>query len=251
VYHDFPLDTALEELSRVGTSAVDLWSMPAFAEHLEPANAAETRERLDAYGFDVPVVSVYDSDPVEDRLRAAAEIGAGTVVMGGRTPDRPETWNPETTREHLDLAADLDLTLAFENHLDTLETVGEMESLLSALDHPAAGICLAPPHLVAAGGDPVDALVRLGDAVEVAYLWDTEPGVTPETADEVWWNRADSQVPGGGGALDVGAYLDAAAEHSPGAEWVLCYHGTGDWEVERVTQSVGRGTRFVEDRRPP
>jgi predicted dehydrogenase/sugar phosphate isomerase/epimerase len=250
LYHDTTFETAVQQLSRLGVSAVDLWSMPAFAEHLDPASPEDARETLDAHGIDVPVVSVYDSDPVEERLRAAAAVGAEAVVMGGRSPDRPETWEPETTRSHLDLAADLGLTLAFENHLDSLETVGEMESLLDALDHPAAGICLAPPHLVAAGGDPVEALARLGDAVEVAYVWDTEPGVTPETADEIWWDRADSQVPGGGGSLDVEAYLDAAAEHAPGAEWVLCYHGTEDWGLDRIGQSVARGARVVEHRRP-
>ena len=62
----------------------------------------------------------------------------------------------------------------------------------------------------------------------------------------------DSATPEEAAAIvaTIGAYLDAAAEHAPGAEWVLCYHGTEDWDLERVTQSVGRGTRFVEDRRP-
>ena len=250
MYHEHSLETMLLELSQLGVSAIDLWSVPAFAEHLDPSALQTARDALDTYAMDIPVVSVYDSEPIEDRLRAAAAIGAETVVMGGRTPDRPETWDPTVIGEHLDLAADLGLTIAFENHLHTLETVDEMESLLDALDHRAAGICLAPPHLIAAGGDPIEALARLGDAIDVAYLWDTEPGVTAETADEIWWDRAESQVPGGGGALDIRAYLTALVDHAPGAEWVLCYHGTENWEVDRISQSVSRGMRIVEKRRP-
>lgn len=252
LYQDCSRTEALDELADLGASAVDLWSVSSFVDHLSVgATDPETvRAELDARGLEVPVVSVYGDDPVEEKLAFAGALGADTVVTGGCMPERPETWEPDRLRRWLDVAAENDLTLAFENHLDTLETVGEMEALLDALDHPAAGVCLAPTHLHVAGGRAADAVARLGDAVEVLYLWDAEPGVTRETADEMWWERADSQVPGGGGAVDFERLLAAAVEHAPAAHWVLCYHGTEEWETDRTTQSVARSLRFLEPRRP-
>jgi len=205
---------------------------------------------LDARAIEAPVVSVYDDEPVVPKLELAAELGADSVVMGGRSPERPDQWDLEQTREWLDAAHERGLTLAFENHLDSLETVDEMESLLDELDHPAAGICLAPPHLHVAGGSVEDAITRLNDDIEVFYLWDTEPGVTRETAGEMWYDRADSQVPGGGGAVDFERALDLAVEYCPDTHWVLCCHGTGAWDQDRVEQWIARALRFLEARRP-
>jgi len=196
------------------------------------------------------VVSVYNDELISEKLDYAAALDADTVVVGGRGPERPETWNADQVIGWLDAAHERGLTLAFENHLDTLETVDEMEALLDAVDHPAAGICLAPPHLHLAGGSLEDALVSLGDAIAVLYLWDVEPGATREDADELWFDRPDSQVPGGGGWVDFGRTLDLAVEHCPEAHWVLCYHGTGEWDRDRVRESIARSLRFVEARRP-
>jgi sugar phosphate isomerase/epimerase len=253
LYNDRSRGEVLDALSELGVHSVDLWGTEMFVDHhFDPtAESVEAvRADLDDAATSVPVVSIYDDDPVAEKLRFAAELDAETAVMGGRTPERPETWDPDRLTEWLDVAADAGLTLAFENHLDTLETVAEMEALLDALDHPAAGICLAPSHLRAAGEDAADAVVRLGDDVEVCYLWDMEPDVDRESAGEVWGERGDSQVPGGGGAVDFERYLDAAVEHCPGAHWVLCYHGTEEWDLDRVQASVARSLRYVERRRP-
>jgi sugar phosphate isomerase/epimerase len=250
VYGERDRTTTLDALAALGVESVDLWAVSAFADHLDDASADEVGEALDRRGLEVPVVSVFDDEPVEPKLEAAAALGADAVVMGGRTPERPETWDPEQLADWLDAAADRDLTLAFENHLDTLETVDEMVALLDALDHPAAGICLAPTHLHLAGGRTEEALTRLGDDVAVLYLWDMEPGAGRADADDIWWDRADSQVPGGGGSVDFERVLDLAVEYAPEAPWVMCYHGTEEWDRECIQQSVARGLRYVDARRP-
>lgn len=251
MYESVDRETALASLADLGVESIDLWSVPMFADHLDPQEDPDTvRGALEEHGLACPVVSIYDADPVEARLEAAAAVGADTVVMGGRTPDRPETWDPDRLAPWLDRAAELELTIAFENHLDTLETVDEMESLLDALDHEAAGICLAPTHLYLAGEDLETAITRLGTDVSVLYLWDMEPGAGRADADEVWWNRADSQVPGGGGAIDFRRSLALAVEHLPAIPWVMCWHGSEDWQRSRIDQAVARGIRHVEGRRP-
>lgn len=253
VYGDRSRGEVLDSLASLGVTQVDLWAMEGFVDyHADPENesAGDIAADLDARAVEAPVVSVFDDEPVVPKLELAAELGADSVVMGGRSPERPDQWDPEQTREWLDAAHERGLTLAFENHLDSLETVEEMESLVDALDHPAAGICLAPPHLHIAGGTVEDAITRLNDDIAVLYLWDAEPGVTRETAQEMWYGRADSQVPGGGGAVDFERALDLAVEYCPEAHWVLCCHGTGDWDQGRVEQWIARSLRFLEARRP-
>ena len=251
MYESVDRDEALASLAELGVDSIDLWSVPAFAEHVDPAeDPAAVRKALDRHGLDCPVVSIYDADPVEARMEAAAAIGAQTVVMGGRTPHRPETWDHAQLIEWLDVAAELDLTIAFENHLDTLETVDEMVALLEALEHDAAGICLAPTHLYLAGEKLEAAITQLGTDVAVLYLWDMEIGAGRADADEVWWHRPDSQVPGGGGAIDFRRAMSLALDHLPAVPWVMCWHGSEDWERSRIDQAVARGIRHVDARRP-
>jgi predicted dehydrogenase/sugar phosphate isomerase/epimerase len=253
LYGDRSRAETLDALSDLGVTDVDLWGTEFFVDHhFDPrAESVEAvRADLDERGLTVPVVSIYDQEPVPEKLAFAAELGADTAVMAGRTPERPDTWDPDQLREWLDLAADHDLTLAFENHTDQLETVDEMEALLEALDHPAAEICLAPSHLVACRGSLDAAITRLGDDIGVLYLWDMEPGVTADSVDDVWWDRPDSQVPGGGGAVEFERTLELAVTHAPDAHWVLCYHGTEGWDRDRIDESVARSFRYLERHRP-
>ncbi|MCU4744359.1 TIM barrel protein [Halobacteria archaeon AArc-m2/3/4] len=250
LYGDRNRETTLESLASLGIESIDLWSVSSFATHFETRESAEAiAADLNQFGMEVPVVSVFDDGDVTEKLDIAASLGANVAVMGGRSPDRPETWNRAQLIEWLDHADDRGLTLAFENHLDTLETTAEMRALLEALDHPAAGICLAPPHLSLAGERVERAIVELGAAIDVLYLWDMECGADRTAADAIWWDRPDSQVPGGGGAIDFDRLFDLAVEYCPDAHWVVCYHGTEEWEGKRIDESVRRSLRFLEERR--
>jgi sugar phosphate isomerase/epimerase len=242
---------ALADLAELGVERVDLWSFSRFAQHFDPAgeSAEDVRAELDEHGMEAPIVSLFNEEPVLERLRLAAAFGARTAIMAGRSPRRPGTWRPQELAAWLEAAEGLGMTLAFENHVDTLETIDEMEALLDVLDHPAARICLAPPHLWIAGERAEDAVVRLSDRIAVVYLWDAEPALDRASREAFWWERADSQVPGGGGEVDFGRLLGVAREHAPHAYLDLVYHGTGAWELERIHQSVARGLRFVERRR--
>ncbi|WP_207589943.1 TIM barrel protein [Halomontanus rarus] len=250
LYGDRDRMTTLESLADLGVESVDLWSVSAFATHFDSEESVEDiRADLEQFGMDIPVVSIFDDGNVLEKLDLAASLGADVAVMGGRTPERPETWDRTRVIEWLDHADDRELTLAFENHLDTLETAAEMWALLDALDHPAARICLAPPHLSLASERVEKAIIELGDAIDVLYLWDMEPDADRTEADTIWWNRADSQVPGGGGAVDFDRLFELAVEYCPDAHWVVCYHGTEGWERDRIDESVRRSLRFLERHR--
>jgi predicted dehydrogenase/sugar phosphate isomerase/epimerase len=253
LYGNRPRKEVLDSLSSLGAHHVDLWGTAAFVDyHANPETESieDLKTDLNDHAIQTPVISVYDDEPVIPKLEYAAALGADTVVMAGRSPERPETWDQNQLIEWLDKAHNYGLRLAFENHIDTLETIAEMEALLDALDHSAASICLAPPHLHIAGGSIEEALARLKDNISVVYLWDMESGATREDAHHIWYERPDSQVPGGGGAVNFARVLELAVQYCPEAHWVLCYHGTEEWEHERIQQSISRSLRFVEKHRP-
>ncbi|MFH5801431.1 TIM barrel protein [Haladaptatus sp. CMAA 1911] len=252
LYRDRPRKEAFEALADLGVTAVDMWTFSEFATHLDPGtdSVSGVRAELDRYGLSVPTVTFFDQEPVEETLSFAAELGAETAVTFGRTPKRPNTWDRDTITRWLDHAADLGMTISFENHFDYMETVEETEAMLRALDHPAARVALSPPHLWHAGGQRAEeALARLGDEIEILYLWDTDPG-TDAAGSVPWWQRPDDQVPGGGGVVDFERLLDAAIEHAPEAHWTLCYHGTDGWSDDRITRSIARAMRTIESSRP-
>jgi predicted dehydrogenase len=252
MYRDRPRERVFAALASLGVTQVDLWSFSEFAMHFDPMteSAAEVRADLDRYGLHAPVVTFFEEENIEEKLTFAAEIGAETAITFGRTPHRPESWHPERLTQWLDCATDLDITISFENHFDYMETIEEIEAMLDALDHPRARVALSPPHLWHSGNQRAEeAISRLGDRIDVLYLWDTDFGSDP-AGDEPWWQRPDDQVPGGGGVVDFERLLDATIEHAPDAHWTLCYHGTDDWEDDRLARSVARGMRTIESNRP-
>lgn len=246
LYHDRSRAEVLRSLSSLGISNVDLWAFSPFSEHFDPREEPVDAvvADLERYQMQAPVISIYNEAPVRQKLAFAAELGAETAVMH---------WRPEQEdeiRRWLDVAEELEMSLAFENHVDmALETIDDMLELLDRLDHPAAGICLAPPHSWIVGEQASDAISRLGDAIDVLYLWDIERGANRSNVESAY-ERADNQVPGGGGAIDFERCLEAAVEHAPGAHWVTCYHGTESWGTERIEQSVARSLRYLERARP-
>ena len=68
--------------------------------------------------------------------------------------------------------------LAFHPHAGTyVETPAEVDRLVATTDPARVGICLDVGHYLVGGGDPVDALERLGERVTHVHLKDVDPPV--------------------------------------------------------------------------
>ena len=249
MYGHYSREEALREIASAGFQQVDLWMLPKMASHFDPetedvaALSAELRE----LGLSVPMISYYGREPVDAKLRAAHALGAKVAVTGGvnvgKTPEAIKALKPQ-----LDLAQQLGITISFENHTDTMETVEDMQALLAALDHPAASICLAPPHLELCGQHTEDALAALGDRISVLYLWDMQVHVSREDA-RTHWRDGDAQTPGTSD-LDFRSILTAAVRYAPLALWAFTWHGTEDWPIERITAGLERAQRHIDRCRP-
>ena len=240
---------AFRALSNLGVTRVNLWSVPGVASHFDPStdSVADVRRDLDAHDLSAPVASVGGRD-VAERIEFAGGLGADSVVFDGHPAGTPPL-EVDALRSWLDVAAENELTGLLVPGIGVPASVDGLLTLLAEVDRDAARVAVAPPTLQHADEDAAAALSRLGDRVGVVFLWDTEPGLPRRSADE-WWDRADSQVPGGGSAVEFDRLLESAVEAAPTAEWVLRYHGVDDWPTDRITGSVARALRVVERARP-
>ena len=249
MYGHYSRHDALREIASAGFQHVDLWMLPKMASHLDPEaeDVGTVKAELRELGLSVPMISYFRSEPIEVKLRAAHALGARAAVTGGvnvaTTPDGVDTLKPV-----LDLAQQLGITISFENHTGTMETIEDMQALLDALNHPAASICLAPPHLEFCGQHTEDALAALGSRISVLYLWDMHVYV-PKADARRHWRDGDAQTPGTSD-LDFRSILTAAVRYAPLALWAFTWHGTEDWPLERITDGLARASRHIDRCRP-
>lgn len=249
MYGRYTRQEALQAIADAGFQFVDLWMLPGMANHFDPEveNVETLKEELRELGLSVPMVSFYNSKPVEAKLRVAHALGARVAVTSGvNVRKHPEVI--ESLKAQLSLAQQLGLTLAFENHVDALETLEDMIALLEALNHPSASLCLAPTHLELCGQHPEEVLAVLKDRISVIYLWDMNVYI-PREDPHLHWRNGDAQIPGGSD-LDFSSLLTSAVRYAPSALWAFTWHGTEDWPLERITQGLIRARRYIERCRP-
>ncbi|MFB6139029.1 MAG: Gfo/Idh/MocA family oxidoreductase [Halosimplex sp.] len=245
LFGEYDRDAAFRALADLGVTRVNLWSVPGVASHFDPAadDPEAVRSDLAAHDLAAPVVSVGGPDAAE-RIRFASELGADSVVFDGH-PGAIDEFDAPDLRSWLDAAAECDLSGTLVPGVGVPAALDEFEALVSDLDGEAARVAVAPPTLLRAGESPAAALAAFGDRVDAVYLWDTEPGRSRRAATE-GWDHADSQVPGGGSAVDFDALLDTAVDTAPNAERIVRYHGVDDWGLDRITGSLARALRAVE-----
>ena len=249
MYSHYSRQEALSEIASAGFQYVDLWMKTRITNHFDPEaeDVLVLKADLQSLGLSVPMVSYYGTAPVEANLRIAHALGARVAVTSGvnvtESPNIAEELKP-----HLDLAQQLGVTIAFENHVNTMETIEDMRVFLETVNHPAASICLAPTNLELCGQHPEDALAALKERISVVYLWDMDV-YTPRNNWSKHWRDGDVQIPGTSN-FSFGSILTAAIRYAPQALWSFTWHGTADWPIERITSGLVRASRHIDRCRP-
>ncbi len=242
--------TMLEALRAIGILAVDLWSIPGWAEHvrLDSDDPAAIVGELQPKGLRPCALSLYTSDP--ERLRRgvefAAKLGAPMVVNGivGRDWDEFATF----LRPALDAAAQTGVRLAIENHTDTLlDSSDRIAEFCRRFPADLVGIAFAPPHAWVVGERPNELVHQFADRFLLVYLWD----VAPQNRGLAWWRKywhafPEAQFPGKG-VLDFIAFADALRVTGCRAQQVICLHGTESWSVEQLQRHLQQATAFLEE----
>ena len=203
------LQRALHEIAALGFDGAELFDGNVDA---WPGGVRALREQLTA--LDLSLVAIYTggslvyeeilSDElwrIDRAIRNAAELGAPHVVIGGgaqRHDSEPSVADYDRLARALDRiagsAARLGVTAHYHPHLSTIaETPEQIERVFS---RTPIGFCPDTAHLAAAGGDPIELIIRYGDRISYVHLKDAR--FDPLTF-----------VPVGEGDLDVAGILTA------------------------------------------
>jgi sugar phosphate isomerase/epimerase len=266
-YHDYPLDTALAELAGLGFSEVNLWSSaPPLAAHVNPGDdVAAVNAALARHGLRGCGLTTYgmNADEVRDRLRLAHDLEIDTVVFDCEAHylDFVGKFLPPL----LDEAQRLGVRIAVENHLTVpfsadfesgigeqqrwdsgVDTLAQIKRLVTELDHPNLGICLAPPHLWVMGESITEAITFLAERKKLFYyyLWDIDRTYR-RGEDGLDFGPGECQLPRVDGVLDHAVPLKALDQVGYTGPASLKCHGTGGWSLQRVTGELRRADAYV------
>ena len=124
-----------------------------------------------------------------------------------------------------------------------METPAEVDRLVTITDPARIGICLDVGHYLVGGGDPVEALGRLGERVTHVHLKDVDPTVlarmaTGDIADFGDAVRARVFTELGSGALDLIGCL-RVLEARGYAGWLMVEQDSS-WSPPSEAAAIGR-----------
>jgi len=196
-YHDYPLEVALRELGRLGFKEVNLWSSaPPLGHHVNPGDDPDKiRAVLDRYGITPCGLTMYGKTQEEmlERIEFARELGVDTVIFDceANYPDFVSKFLPPLVES----AARNGVRIAVENHLtvpfsadfeqgggeeerwdEGVDTLAQIKRLVTDIDDPTLGVCLAPPHLWVMGETISEAITFLAERKRLFYyyIWDID-----------------------------------------------------------------------------
>jgi sugar phosphate isomerase/epimerase len=179
-----PLAEILPECAKAGASAIDIWPKSHGNQREQLAEMGEEKfaALLKAHNVTLGCITQYKLGPfgVQEEMRLAKRLGCETIVCGARGPrglKGSELKSAvgkflEQMKPHLAVAEETGVTIAIENHANSLiETPDSMRYLKELRPSKHLSIALAPYHL------PQDeALIArlIGDlkgCIEMFYAW--------------------------------------------------------------------------------
>lgn len=266
-YHDFTLDESLAELAGLGFTHVNLWtSAPPLASHVNPGDdVGEIKETLARHGMTATGLTMYgkDQDEIAQRIEFAGELGIDTVIFDceANYSDFVSSFLPPL----VDLAEKNGVRIAVENHLtvpfsedfesggnedkrwdEGVDTFDQIKRLVSDIDHPNLGICLAPPHLWVVGDSIVETATFLLERKKLFYyyIWDIDHDYQ-HGIDGLNFGPGEQQLPRPDGVLDHGVPLRALDNLGYTGVASLKCHGTHGWSKEKVTNELRASDAYV------
>ena len=254
------LHTILPEVRKTGADAIDVW----------PKVHGSQREELDRMGerafaallqernVRLACITQYKLGPfgLQDEMRLASRLGCHTIVTGAKGPKGLE-GEPlkvavrdfiEEMRPHLAVAEETGVTIAIENHANSLvESPDSLKWLAELAPTPRLGIALAPYHLP----QEPDALARLirglGGRIETFYAWQHGMGCMEKLPKD----QELLQLPGRG-PLDFAPLLKALQDVDFQGHTEIFMHpfprGIPILDTpEAVTAEINRARKYLED----
>lgn len=266
-YHDFALDDSLRELAGLGFHDVNLWSSRApLAHHVNPGDdVGEIKRLLAKYEMSPTALTIYGKSQAEmvDRIEFAAELGAPYVIFDceANYPDFVSKFLPPLItaceRTGVKIAVENHLTVPFtddferggheaERWTEGVDTLAQIKRLVTDLDTPHLGVCLAPPHLwvMQETLSEVTSFLMERKKLFFYYIWDIDRAYR-RGLDGLDFGPGEKQLPRPDGTLDHQVLLrNLALTGYAGVASLKC-HGTAGWPIDYVTMQLAASTAYV------
>ena len=266
-YHDYPLDVAIRELAGLGFTEVNLWSaVHPLATHVHPDDdPSKILALLDRYGVRPCGLTIYghDKDGMLARIEFARALGIDTVIFDceANYADFVSNFLPPlveaAARNGVRIAVENHLTVPFSPDFETggnedrrwdegVDSLAQIKRLMTDIDHPNLGICLAPPHLWVMGETVSEAITFLTERKRLFYyyIWDIDRDYR-HGVDGLNFGPGEKQLPRPDGTLDHVVPLGTLKRSGyTGAASLKC-HGTAGWPLHRVTDELGKADNYI------
>jgi len=268
-YHDFDFETAIRELAGLGFKEVNLWSSASpLAHHVNPGDdPGKITAILDKYKMKPCGLTVYgkNQDEILERIELAADLGIDTVIFDceANYSDFVSKFFPPLvelgTKRGVRIAVENHLTVPFSADFETganedkrwdegVDSLAQIKRLVTDIDHPNLGVCLAPPHLWVLGESISEAIIFLAERKRLYYyyIWDIDRAYK-HGVDGLNNGAGENQLPRSNGTLDHAVPLSTLrAIGYQGAASLKC-HGTHGWSLEKVTSQLRASDTYIRE----
>jgi sugar phosphate isomerase/epimerase len=211
------LQDILPEVEKVGATAIDIWPKVHGnqREQLDEMGEVTFATLLKEHGVELGCITQYKLGPfgLQEEMRLAHRLGCRTIVTGARGPK--DLTGPalkegvgdfvEQMKPHLAVAEEAGITIAIENHGNSLtESPDSLKWLTELRPSKRLAIAFAPYHLAQDEKQLSDLIRALGDSIAMFYAWQHGMGCHQKLPKE----RELLQMPGRG-KLDFSPLLAA------------------------------------------
>ena len=251
----------LPEVHKIGATSIDLWPMVHGNQREQLDEIGEERflELLRQHDVTLGCITQYKLGPfgLAEEFQVAQRLGCPTIVSGGKGPRGLQGTElkhavaafVEQLKPQLDAAAAAGVTLAIENHGNSLiESPDSLKWLAELRPSSHLAIALAPYHLPQDEALLSQLIRDLGDSIAVFYAWQHGDGAMTKLPKD----RELLQMPGRG-PLDFGPLL-AALREMEYAGWTEIFmhpfpRGIPILETtSEVTAEINRARQYLDGR---
>lgn len=266
-YHDTPFEVAVRDLAAMGFTEINLWSAAEpLGHHVNPGDDVSSILRtLDKYGASPCGLTVYGKNQAEilERVDFAAELGIDTLIFDCEAsyPDFVTDFLPPIVeagrRRGVRIAVENHLTVPFSADFESgvnetdrwdegVDTFAQIKRLITDIDDPFLGVCVAPPHLWVMQETISEVLTYLAERKRLFYyyVWDIDRRYR-RGVDGLNFGPGKLQLPRPHGTLDHAVLLKTLHRLGyRGAASLKC-HGTQGWRAEAITRELAAADGYI------
>ncbi|MDA7904642.1 sugar phosphate isomerase/epimerase [bacterium] len=214
------LKEIVPEVKKIGATAIDLWPKVHGNQREQIDRMGEEKfvELLKKHGVQLGCITQYKLGPfgLQDEMRLVQKLGGTTLVTGAVGPKGLKGVELKTAvaafvekmKPHLEVAEATGVTIAIENHANSLiESEDSLRYLAEMRTSKKLAIAFAPYHLPQQADGMSNLIRKLGNSIEVFYAWQHGMGCMKELPKK----QELLQMPGRG-PLDFKPLIDALVE---------------------------------------